>query len=157
MDWVLRGRRVEESGGYRRASVDADEARGAARGATWGADDTIIAATSTASTGLVLVAAEGGPATVLTRPDPTQGEADHVWPELLPGGRAVLFTITALGGGLDTAQVAVLDLKTGIRTVLVRGGSLGRYMPSGHLVFAAGSELRAVPFDAASLNCAAPR
>jgi serine/threonine-protein kinase len=95
---------------------------GAARGATWGADDAIIGATTNAATGLQRVTAAGGPATVLTRPDPAQGEADHVWPERLPGGRAVLFTIIPLGGRIDTAQVAVLDLQTGTRKVLVRGG-----------------------------------
>ena len=125
---------------------------GTARGATWGADDAIIAATTNAATGLQRVPAAGGPPTVLTRPDPAQGEADHVWPERLPGGRAVLFTITPLSGGLDAAQVAVLDLQTGTYTVLVRGGSLGRYVPSGHLVFTAAGELRAVPFDLARLE-----
>ena len=85
-------------------------------GATWGPDDTIIVATTNVATGLQRVAAAGGPMTVLTRPDRAQGEADHFWPEMLPGGRAVLFTITALTGGLDAAQVAVLDLQTGTRT-----------------------------------------
>ena len=64
----------------------------------------------------------------------------------------MLFTITPLSGGLDTAQVAVLDLQTGTYTVLVRGGSLARYVPSGHLVFGAAGELRAVPFDLARLE-----
>ncbi len=58
-----------------------------------------------------------------TRPDRAQGEFDHLWPEMLPDGRAVLFTITALTGGLDAAQVAVLDLETWTRRILVRGGS----------------------------------
>ena len=89
---------------------------------------------------------------MLTRPDRAQGEADHLWPELLPGGRAVLFTITALTGGLDAAQVAVLDLQTGTRTVLVRGGSHAHYVSSGHLVYAAAGTLRAVPFDLARLE-----
>jgi serine/threonine-protein kinase len=71
---------------------------------------------------------------------------------MLPGGRAVLFTITALTGGLDAAQVAVLDLRTGMRTVLVRGGSHAHYMPSGHLVYAAAGTLRAVAFDLARLE-----
>ena len=61
---------------------------GAGRGATWGPDDAIIFATSNPTTGLQRVDADGGPATVLTRPDHTQGEADHLFPELLPGGRA---------------------------------------------------------------------
>ncbi|HEV8316878.1 MAG TPA: hypothetical protein VGQ10_05690 [Vicinamibacterales bacterium] len=49
--------------------------------------------------------------TVLTRPDRAHGEADRVWPEMLPAGRAVLFTITTTAGGLDAAQVAVLELR----------------------------------------------
>ena len=125
---------------------------GLSRGATWGPDDTIIVATNNPATGLQRVAAAGGPTTVLTRPDRAQGEADHLWPEMLPGGRAVLFTITALTGGLDAAQVAVLDLQTGTRTVLVRGGSHAHYVPSGHLVYAAAGTLRAVPFDLARLE-----
>ena len=39
------------------------------RGATWGPDDTIIAATYGGATGLRRVAAAGGPTAVLTRPD----------------------------------------------------------------------------------------
>ena len=86
---------------------------------------------------------------VLTRPDPAQGEADHLWPEMLPDGRSVLFTITALTGGLGAAQVAVLDLQTGTRQVLLRGGSHAHYVPSGHLVYGQAGTLRAVAFDLA--------
>ena len=129
------------------------------RGATWGPDDTIIAATYGGATGLRRVAAAGGPMAVLTRPDRAQGEVDHLWPEMLPGNRGVLFTITAATGGLEAAQIAVLDLQTGTHRVLVRGGSHAHYVPggqilmeraangSGHLVFAAAGTLRAVPFD----------
>jgi serine/threonine-protein kinase len=120
---------------------------GASSGATWAPDDSIILATGTLTTGLQRVAAAGGPTTVLTRPDRAQGELDHLWPEVLPGGRAVLFTITAATGGLDAAQVAVLDLQSGTRKILVRGGSHAHYVPSGQLVYAAAGTLRAVPFD----------
>jgi eukaryotic-like serine/threonine-protein kinase len=122
------------------------------RGAIWGRDDTIIYATSNVATGLQRVAAAGGPTTVLTRPDRAQGEVDHLWPEMLPGGRAVLFTITSQTGGLDAAQVAVLDLQTRTRKVLVHGGSHAHYVSSGHLVYAAAGALRAVPFDLARLE-----
>ncbi|HVH29547.1 MAG TPA: protein kinase [Vicinamibacterales bacterium] len=121
-------------------------------GATWGPDDTIIVATNAVDTGLQRVSAAGGPLTVLTRPDRAQGEADHFWPEMLPGGRGVLFTITSLTGGLDAAQVAVLDLQTGARRILVRGGSHAHYVSSGHLVYASAGTLRAVPFDLARLE-----
>jgi serine/threonine-protein kinase len=121
-------------------------------GATWGTDDTIIIATADVATGLQRVSANGGPLTVLTRPDRAKGEADHFWPEMLPGGRAVLFTITAATGGLDAAQIAVLDLQTGKSRILVHGGSHGHYVASGHLVYAAAGTLRAVPFDLTRLE-----
>jgi serine/threonine-protein kinase len=121
-------------------------------GATWGPDGTIIVATNSVATGLQRIAAAGGPLTVITRPDRAKGEADHFWPEMLPGGRAVLFTITALTGGLDAAQVVVLDLQTGTRKILVRGGSHAHYVASGHLVYLAAGTLQAVPFELARLE-----
>jgi hypothetical protein len=125
---------------------------GPTRGATWGPEDAIIFATVNGTTGLQRVGAAGGPITVLTRPDRAQGEVDHLWPEMLPGGHGVLFTITALTGGLDAAQAAVLDLQTGTRKILVRGGSHAHYVSSGHLVYAAAGTLRAVLFDLARLE-----
>jgi serine/threonine-protein kinase len=129
------------------ASLDANP-----RGATWAPDGTMIFATNNATTGLLRASAAGGTPEVLTRPDRAQGEADHFWPEILPGGRAVLFTTTALTGGRDAAQVAVLDLQTGRRDVLVRGGSHAQYVSSGHLVYAAAGTLRAIAFDLARLE-----
>jgi serine/threonine-protein kinase len=118
-------------------------------GATWGPDGTIILASESVATGLQRVSASGGSMEVLTRPDPAQGEADHLWPEMLPDGRAVLFTITALTGGLGAAQVAVLDLQTMKRQVLLSGGSHAHYVPSGHLVYGQDGTLQAVVFDLA--------
>ena len=137
--------KVAMTGGPAVSVVGLDARR--VRGATWGEDGTIIYATGNRETGLQRVSADGGTVEVLTRPDPAKGEADHLWPELLPGGRAVLFTIWPPSGGSDNAQVAVLDLRTGDQRVLVRGGSDARYVSSGHLVFGAGGGLRSVPFD----------
>jgi serine/threonine-protein kinase len=120
---------------------------GVSLGATWAPDDTIIFATSNVATGLQRVSAAGGTPEVLTRPDHAHGEANHVWPEILPGGRAVLFTITSRAGGIDTAQVVVGDLRTGTHRVLLHGGSHGHYVDSGHLVYVAAGTLRAIPFD----------
>jgi serine/threonine-protein kinase len=121
---------------------------GGSRGAVWLPDDTIVLATAAAGTGLQQVSAGGGPVTVLTRPDREHGEGDHVWPEALPGGEAVLFTIVPATGGVDAAQIAVFDRKTKEKTVVLRGGSHARYVASGHLLFYAGGALRAVAFDA---------
>jgi eukaryotic-like serine/threonine-protein kinase len=120
---------------------------GTAIGASWGADGSIIFATNDRTTGLHRIADTGGESTVLTRPNRAGGEDDHLWPEILPGGQAVLFTVTATTGGLDQAQVAVLDLRTGTPTVLIRGGSHARYVSGGHLVYAAAGRLHAVAFD----------
>ncbi len=138
----LRIRKVALTGGPAR-----DIAGPAGLGATWAPDGTIIFGSSDPSTGLQRVSDNGGAVTVLTRPTAARGESDHVWPEMLPGGRAVLFTITAITGGLDAAQVAVLDLTTDASTILVPGGSHAHYVSSGHLVYVAGGTLRAVPFD----------
>jgi WD40 repeat protein len=114
-------------------AVTVSEVNGNMRGATWSADGTIVFATDAGATGLHRVSAGGEP-TVLTKPDRERGEADHLWPEFLPGGKAVLFTITPTGGGIENAQIAVLDLQTGTSTVLIRGGSHAHYVPTGHLV-----------------------
>jgi len=128
--------------------------QGNPRGATWSADGTIIFATDTGPTGLQRVSAAGGDPTVLTKPDRARGEADHLWPEFLPGGDAVLFTITPANGAIENAQVAVLDLRTGTSKVLIRGGSHAHYVPTGHLVYGVAGTLRAVAFDLGRLEVA---
>jgi Tol biopolymer transport system component/tRNA A-37 threonylcarbamoyl transferase component Bud32 len=129
-------------------------AGGAPRGASWSPDETIVFATSDTSTGLLSVPAGGGESKVLTKPDTTHGEADHLHPWVLPGGRAVLFTIASLAGGqtsADNSQIAVLELTTNQYKTLIRGGSHPEYVETGHLVYAAGGTLRAVRFDLARL------
>jgi serine/threonine-protein kinase len=133
-------------------------------GATWAPDNTIIFPTPDPATGLHRVPAAGGDVRMLTQPLATRGELAHLWPAMLPGGRAVLFTITATTGGLDGAQIAVLDLVTGRYKVLLRGGSDSHYVPSergstqsaertgGHLVYVKGATLMAIPFDPARLE-----
>jgi serine/threonine-protein kinase len=124
---------------------------GAARGATWGPAGTIIFATNTASSGLQHVSEAGGPPSTLTKPNTQRGEVDHLWPEMLPSGRAVLFSIIPTTGP-DSALVAVLDLQSGNQKILVRGGADAHYVPSGHLIYSAAGTLRGVPFDLGRLE-----
>jgi Tol biopolymer transport system component len=121
----------------------------AARGASWGPNDTIVFATIDVSTGLLSVPAGGGTPTVLTRPDPKQGELFHVAPSVLPGGQAVLFTIMTAE---QSENVAVLDLTTGQHKTLIHGGTNAEYVEPGYLVYAAAGTLRAVRFDAIRLE-----
>ena len=70
-------------------------------------------------------------------------------PQILDGGNAVLFSLTT-GTGLDrwdTADIVIFSRKTGVRKVLLHGGSDARYIPSGHIVYVVGNTLVAVPFD----------
>jgi protein kinase-like protein/WD40 repeat protein len=125
---------------------------GGPRGATWGPDGTIIFATIATATGLQRVPAAGGDPVVVTKPDRARGEVDHYWPEFLPGGAAVLFTIMPTSSDVENAQVAVLDLQSGTSKVLIRGGSHAHYLPTGHLVYGVAGTLRAVAFDLGRLE-----
>jgi serine/threonine-protein kinase len=125
------------------------------RGASWGPDDSIIFAPSVSS-GLFRVSAAGGTPKPLTIPDRKKGQISHRWPEILPGGKAVLFTIWS-AASFDFARIGVLSLETGEQRVLVEGGGYARYAPSGHLVYARAGGLLAVPFDLKGLEVTGPR
>jgi serine/threonine-protein kinase len=116
-------------------------------GATWSAQGTIVFATS-GTRGLRRISAAGGEVETLTTPDRARGELNHRWPEFLPDGRSLLFTIT---GSADVtrsgADIVLLDLETKTQTVVIRGGSNARYLPTGHLVYGTGGTLRAIRFD----------
>lgn len=76
------------------------------------------------------------------------GELAH-GPQTLPGGQAVLFTLAAGAGAdqWDKAQIVAQSLNSGERKILIEGGSDARYLPTGHIVYALGGVLFAVPFD----------
>jgi serine/threonine-protein kinase len=137
-------RKIPTTGGAPVAVLTMD---GPSRGAVWGPDDTIVFATGAPETGLQRVASGGGVVTVLTRPDHDRGEADHVQPAWLPGGRNLLFTILSERGGLDGAKIAILDLATGAMRTVIEGGFGARSVDSGHLVYAAAGALWATRFD----------
>ncbi|HEX2463379.1 MAG TPA: protein kinase, partial [Thermoanaerobaculia bacterium] len=142
-------RRVPVAGGAPATVVALD---GPSRGAAWSSERGIIFATAAFDSGLQRVDPSGGSVTVLTRPDAGRGEGDHVFPAFLPDHRHVLFTIMPASGVLDVAQIAVLDLETGAWKALLESGYHGRYVSSGHLLYASGGALRAVAFDLSSLE-----
>ena len=72
-------------------------------------------------------------------------------PQLLPDGRSVLFTLSR-SASWDEADIVVHSLDTGLRRTLIAGGADGRYLPTGHLVYALRGTLLAVPFDTSSLE-----
>ena len=120
------------------------------RGASWGSEDTIIL--GGVNSGLARVSASGGPPVVITNPNKDRGEDYHAWPEVLPGGRAVLFNIHTTGAGEENSDIGVLSLETGQWRILpeTQGAKQPRYLDSGHLVYARGGDLFAMRFDASA-------
>jgi Tol biopolymer transport system component/predicted Ser/Thr protein kinase len=120
------------------------------RGASWGEDGSIIVTLTALVGGLSRVPAAGGTPQTITKPG-DKGEAVHRWPQILPGGQAVLFTGNTVPTGHDNASIEVLSLKSGQWKVVQRGGYFGRYLATsngvGHLVYLHQGTLFAVPFD----------
>jgi len=111
-------------------------------GGSWGEDGSVIAALSGGK--LARIPAGGGTPTVIV--DLASESIDPRWPQLFPGGRHVLFT--AVGPqGPDGASIEALSLSDGKRKILVRGGTYGRYLGNGHLIYVNQGTLFAVRFN----------
>jgi serine/threonine-protein kinase len=113
-------------------------------GGHWGADGRIVFAATTGS-GLSHVPASGGVPTKLTSLDAAHGEFSHRWPEWLPDQHAVIFAAGTVGSW-DDAQIVAQSLASSERSVLVRGTN-PHFVPPGHLLYAHGGVMMAVPFD----------
>jgi Tol biopolymer transport system component len=111
-------------------------------GATWLPNEEIVYAAR--DHGLRRVTAGGEPKNVTTV-DRSRGEIDHHFPLALPDGKTILFTIHERS---NVFKIGALSLATGERKVLIDNGFDVRYLPTGHLVYADGNALFAVPFDA---------
>lgn len=113
-------------------------------GTSWTAENTILYGQGAA--GIWRVSGDGGKPENLVKVDAGQIASG---PQILPGGRAILFTLTR--EDLDPAQIVVQSLDTGMRHVVLERATDARYLPTGHLVYALGNTLLAVPFDVASV------
>jgi len=113
---------------------------GGAFGASWGENMIAFAAYQSALKG---VSASGGTPKPLTRFE--ADESFHMWPQLLSGGKAMLFT----GFSTGRTAIAIQPIAGGERRNLIVGqaGDMPNYVPSGHLIYAQGGNLMAVPLD----------
>jgi len=137
-------KKVSINGGAAQTLADAT----LSNGVSWGSQGTIAFSAATSSF-IQQVPEAGGEPHPLTRLEP--GEISHRWPEFLPGGKAMLFAASASSFRWSNSRLAVLSISTGGRQNLIEGGTQPHYASSGHLVYAQGSTLMAVPFDAQSL------
>jgi Tol biopolymer transport system component len=113
------------------------------QGGWWAADNTVV---FSAGVSLQRVSATGGGTAEPLMPNRETGGV--AGPVLLPGGHAVLFHAYGSAGG---DRVNVLDLDTGEEKTVIEGGSNPAYVDTGHVVFARGDTLMAVPFSTSEL------
>ena len=124
-----------------------DSLAGTPAGATWAADNTILVGYGVQ--GIWRVSGDGGTLEQII----TVGAGERAYgPQLLPDGRTVLFTLAPTTGIWDDAQIVVQSVDGGTRRTLVSGGTDGRYLPTGHLVYVHRQAVLAVPFDTTSLD-----
>jgi serine/threonine-protein kinase len=106
-------------------------------GGAWGEDDRIVFGAQEGSR-LMRVSATGG------RPEVLRSAVMLVWPQVLPGSRAILLTAAEesmlASENPDDLSLLAFFPETGETKLLLQGGSFGRYVPTGHLIYA-----RAVP------------
>ena len=113
-------------------------------GASWSPDDSVVFAKPRA--GLWKVSAAGRTPTSITTLK--SNEVDHLWPDVLPNGKAVLFTVVTVTGD---PQIHAQSLETGQRRALTRGVG-AHYLPTGHVAYGLGGSLFVLPFDAKRLD-----
>jgi serine/threonine-protein kinase len=113
-------------------------------GGSWGRDGTMVFTLEETGSGLVRIRDDGGTPEVLTTLDADRQETSHLWPQVLPNGKAVLFS--AWSGGFGEGSIFVQSLSSGERRFLAQGDH-AHYLPTGHLVLQRGGSLYAMPFD----------
>jgi Tol biopolymer transport system component/DNA-binding winged helix-turn-helix (wHTH) protein len=123
-------------------------------GGSWGEDDNIVAVLHATTEGLSKVPAAGG----MPRPLGDSKSAHsaglmYLWPQVLPGGKAVLFTATNASG---QGSLLILTPNDGKLKTLVENSTYGRYLASGYLVYYQRGTLFAAPMDAGRLELTGP-
>jgi Tol biopolymer transport system component/tRNA A-37 threonylcarbamoyl transferase component Bud32 len=130
-------KRVPVAGG---AALDIAAAPGFPAGASWAKDDRIVFAGYQAP--LQVVDARGGtPEDVMPL---APGVLDHLFPEVLPDGRTVLFT--------EGSWTHAFDMVSKRRTDRIIQGIGARYSPDGYLLATRGTTLLAAAFDPNNLQ-----
>ena len=139
--WAARQlRKVAVGGGSPVVLCDAPDLLGA----SWSDDGTIVAALEATGRLWRVDGSSGGKPVMIV--DLTAERAMPRWPQVLPGGKHVLYTALS-GVGVDRANIEIASLSDGRRRVLVQGGTFGRYVAPDYLTFVNQGTLFAVRFD----------
>jgi serine/threonine-protein kinase len=121
------------------------------RGASWSEDGTIVFV-PTSHSALSEVSSGGGVPRPLTILDQRAAEVGQVWPQWLPGSKAVLFTSGGHAANFEDADIVAYSISSGQRKTVLHGGYYARYVRSGHLLYMHEGTLFLVPFDPGGLE-----
>ncbi|MEX2191049.1 MAG: protein kinase, partial [Bacteroidota bacterium] len=127
------------------------------RGASWGPDNTIYFA-PLFSSGLMAIPSTGGEPKPISILDSTKGERTHRWPQVLPGGKWILYTIggQANPNSYVDAVLVIQSIETGERHELNVRGEMACYVEPGYLVVGRNASLLAAPFSLDDLKTKKP-
>ena len=119
------------------------------RGGSWSRDNVIVFAPGGATAGLQRLSSAGGVPTVVTTLDPTTGETHHRWPHFLPDGHHFLYTASTgtCCPPIKPAIIRVGSLDASAPHVTLLQAESAALYASGHVLFARGDTLMALPFD----------
>jgi Tol biopolymer transport system component len=123
------------------------------RGFTGGAwqDDGFIVFTTSCPPGIHRISSKGGDVEPVMVADHDARESAMWYPEPLPGGEALLLSVT-WKSDYRARWLAVYSFASGEVQPVIRDAMYGCYAPTGHLVFAMDGGLYAMAFDAITLE-----
>jgi hypothetical protein len=130
-------RKIPVAGG----AVTAICASGPLASATWGPDNSILIGGTFA--GILRVSPGGGTPAVIVSPQPGR---IYLRPRALPDGKSFLY-LRGLPGNRELWEIVQQSFGKDDATVVMRGANDAVYVPSGHLVYAQGTDLFAIAYD----------
>jgi Tol biopolymer transport system component len=123
-------------------------------GASWGDDGFIYFAPPAAE--IQRVPEDGGTPKVVVQASSGEAAGGFRWPQILPGGKTLLFTRASASWLAKHYRTEAYSLSTGKRTVLLEESANARYLAPGYLVFTRGNVLMGAPLDARGLRVTGP-
>ena len=120
-------------------------------GADWGVDGNIVFAAWRG--GIWSVPASGGAPKLIISPDNTKGEIGLAWPQILPHGKGLLFSV--IGPRSVDYHLAAASPVTHQRRDLTGNGTYARYATNGQLVYASAAPPPGVDVVSGSLRASA--
>ncbi len=122
-------------------------------GGSWADNGNILATLNANKEGVSRIPAAGGAPQPLTDSKSQSRALMHLWPQVLPGGKGVLFAATSASG---QGSLRVFAPNTGKLRTLVENSTYGRFVSSGYLIYYQREALFAAPMDAERIELTGP-